>query len=624
MDTRLINRFISVCLLIIILYPIPLKGSTGTGKRPTAEIGLIDLRNWDFAREGSINLRGDWNFYYGRFIDPSVFPDNIPTADGLVTVPGVWDNFRYDGRDIGSAGFGTYHLRILLPDMTGSLALRFNTISTAASVFVNGMAIGQAGEPGTTREDMKPDYFPMILDLPYDQQFLDLVIHVSNFYHTQGGIWTDIQIGLEQDVRQDYNFDLVLNLFVVGSLIILGLYHMGMYSLRKYTKSPFYFGLLSLLLGIRTLITGDIHLHHFFRQFPWELLIRIEYLTVYMGIPLFVKFQQTVFPEDFPRRLTKIVFAVGTIFSLAVLLTAVWFFTNTLIPFFLLGIPAVLICIVYAFISVRNRRVGSRIFLSASLILFITFLNDVLFSLELIFTGFFTSYGILLFVAIQAFLLSFRFSESFQTIKRQDKELRNHQDNLEQLIKERTSALEKANKRLKALTMIDGLTRIANRRRFDEYLEVEWSRMRREKKPLAIIISDIDYFKKFNDNYGHQAGDECLKKVAATIQKSISRPGDLVARYGGEEFCAILPDTTLEGAERIGEKMRQNVESLEILHEHSKAGKFVTISSGVICQIPDPDSSYKALVEKADQNLYTAKKKGRNRICADTSPVTEN
>ena len=168
---------------------------------------------------------------------------------------------------------------------------------------------------------------------------------------------------------------------------------------------------------------------------------------------------------------------------------------------------------------------------------------------------------------------------------------------------------------LESQAMLDGLTNIPNRRRFDETLESEWKRAQRSGMPLSLIMADIDFFKHYNDNYGHGVGDECLKKVAAALANSIDRPSDLVARYGGEEFMMILPGTDAAGARAIAERIRGNVESMRILHEHSDASNNVTVSVGVACVTPNTGMKQSELLKLADEMLYQAKESGRNRVC---------
>lgn len=168
---------------------------------------------------------------------------------------------------------------------------------------------------------------------------------------------------------------------------------------------------------------------------------------------------------------------------------------------------------------------------------------------------------------------------------------------------------------LESQAMLDGLTNIPNRRRFDETLESEWKRALRAGTPLSLIMADIDFFKRYNDNYGHGVGDECLKKVAGSLAHSIDRPSDLVARYGGEEFVAILPETDAAGAHAIAERFRSHVESLKIVHEYSEISNFVTVSVGLACVIPIVEMTPAELLKMADEMLYQAKALGRNRVC---------
>ncbi|MEL6580920.1 MAG: diguanylate cyclase, partial [Cyanobacteria bacterium J06621_12] len=173
--------------------------------------------------------------------------------------------------------------------------------------------------------------------------------------------------------------------------------------------------------------------------------------------------------------------------------------------------------------------------------------------------------------------------------------------------------LEKANQELKHLSVMDGLTRIANRRKFDQYIAAEWNRLSREQVPLSLIMCDIDCFKLYNDTYGHQAGDLCLIEVAQAIQKVIKRPTDLLARYGGEEFVLVLPKTPLEGAKYLAQQIRLQIESLKIPHLRSTVDLYVTISLGVSSCIPSGKMNFEMLVAAADRGLYQAKAKGRNR-----------
>ncbi|KAF3884996.1 MULTISPECIES: diguanylate cyclase [Nostocales] len=178
--------------------------------------------------------------------------------------------------------------------------------------------------------------------------------------------------------------------------------------------------------------------------------------------------------------------------------------------------------------------------------------------------------------------------------------------------KQTEEALIRTNHELQRLATLDGLTQVNNRRCFDEVLEREWQRLQRRQAFLALIMCDIDYFKFYNDCYGHVAGDNCLKEVAHAIVRACKRPADLVARYGGEEFAVLLPETDIEGAICIAQQIRQQVAKLAIPHAGSRASTHVTLSMGIASLIPTPESLQEKLIVTADRALYKAKAQGRD------------
>ena len=177
-----------------------------------------------------------------------------------------------------------------------------------------------------------------------------------------------------------------------------------------------------------------------------------------------------------------------------------------------------------------------------------------------------------------------------------------------------TRLLDAAYQRLQRVSFLDGLTEIANRRRFDEFIDHEWRRGLRSSSPLSMIMIDIDFFKAFNDTYGHQHGDDCLRRVAGALNVGLHRPGDLAARYGGEEFAVVLAGANRAGAVVVAETLRAKVEALAIPHAGSRVSDRITISLGVGSTIPAPESAPSTLIAVADRALYQAKAAGRNRV----------
>lgn len=204
----------------------------------------------------------------------------------------------------------------------------------------------------------------------------------------------------------------------------------------------------------------------------------------------------------------------------------------------------------------------------------------------------------------KAYLLQLERDEAFRTLEAMKRQL------------------EASNQELARLSNQDALTGLANRRRFDEAIETEVRRAGRERSPLSLIMTDVDFFKKYNDGYGHLAGDECLRRVAAVLRAGVHRAADLAARYGGEEFAIILPNTPTEGASRVAESLRAAVEGLQLPHAGSGVAEHVTLSLGVATLLPESRFAGSDLVQQADLALYQAKHSGRNR-CAVMSTAAE-
>ncbi|MFO7602927.1 MAG: diguanylate cyclase [Gammaproteobacteria bacterium] len=211
-------------------------------------------------------------------------------------------------------------------------------------------------------------------------------------------------------------------------------------------------------------------------------------------------------------------------------------------------------------------------------------------------------------------------SKHFYTQMERDTAYQIMQSMQEQLEASNTE-LEKSNLELQRLSCQDGLTGIANRRSFDKFIDAEWRRALRENSPvpMSVILIDIDYFKLYNDGYGHQAGDDCLIRVAQALDSCVHRASDMMARYGGEEFVAVLADTDEAGALIVAQRMHEAISALAIRHEHADVSDYVSLSMGVASRVPHAETAPEQLIADADKALYAAKEAGRNRSVAASS-----
>lgn len=288
----------------------------------------------------------------------------------------------------------------------------------------------------------------------------------------------------------------------------------------------------------------------------------------------------------------------------------------------------------------KNKETGSWFIIVGALALLLSSANDVIFYniwmnddgpallKALIRTGNLSSAGQFIFAFLNSLLLAKYFSDSLEKEEILTAKLTDININLDKIVLHRTEELtnsnekieqqklelENVNRRLQELSLKDSLTELWNRRKYDETINLEWNRCLRYQRPIALILLDIDYFKKYNDYHGHIAGDKCLRRIGHIIRQSFLRSTDMAARYGGEEFIVILPETEKEDAINIADMLRRKIEDLHIPHGQSPVSSYVTVSIGVTYTIPNNDSSSEDLLRAADKALYQAKNGGRNQV----------
>ncbi|MCG8911315.1 diguanylate cyclase [Pseudomonas sp. DP-17] len=294
----------------------------------------------------------------------------------------------------------------------------------------------------------------------------------------------------------------------------------------------------------------------------------------------------------------------------------------------LLNFTTAVVLLAAAIVCAFKRQRSAFFFLAAFALLMLGGAMTSLRAMGIVPTNLFTVDGLQLGSAMEMIVLAFALADRFNVMRREKARvqeeliraqqqlvdnLRSSEHELELRVAERTDELRELNNQLEALSLTDALTGIANRRRFDQVLEQEWGHARRSGEPLALAVVDVDWFKRYNDHYGHPAGDACLREIAQALATTVSRSTDLVARYGGEEFVFLAPMTDLAGVRGMAQKLLQAVEALALPHELSPLGR-VSVSIGIAVALPGEEASAEGLVARADAALYEAKEQGRNRV----------
>ncbi len=562
---------------------------------PRAADGLIDLRNADL--DSITPLDGEWLFYPSLLLNPEDLELAVWGGASLpephpIRVPATWNRQRISGSALGGRGFGTYRLDLLLDPDDQPLYLQTAEISTAFRLYVGDELLLQGGEVGIDAASTRPEWVTGVATFVPTREHTTILVQVANFHHARGGLRDEVIITRDAAIATGPQARRNLSYFLFGALLVMGIYHLGLIAVRTREYSTLWFGLVAILMAIRTLLTGQPALLQASTLQMWEFFLTVEYFTMYVGFTLFFVYTGALFPQEMRAAVRRTVCVIGGILAALTVFAPARVFSASLVVFHILALSGSVYLVAVALRAWRAGRVGSVVYAAGMVLLAVTVLNDVLYNMGFWRTGYFASVGLLVFLFFQSLVLASRFGANVRRI--------------EELLAERS--------RLEGLTFRDGLTGISNRRHFDITLTKEWTRAQRHGQPLSVIMVDIDAFKKYNDNYGHLSGDDALKQVAHALYISLHRSADYVARYGGEEFAVILPSTDHDGAATIAESMRVAVENLAIEHRYGDTGAVLTASFGVASRIPSRDTDCTVLLQDADRALYLAKQSCKNCV----------
>lgn len=417
--------FLCATILISSLFTLISCGKTDVDRAPPKiHRGVIDLKDWDFHKDGFVNLSGQWEFYWKKQMDPMRDFDTDPASGfGLIKVPGIWNGYEEDGEKISGKGFATYHLKILLSHQEERLALKLLDMATAFHLYINGKLLASSGTPGKNAGTTVPRFYPVVAEFDSDSSQIDIVIHVSNFHHWQGGMWEPLLLGTAYDLKTVREKRLVFNFFLFGSILIMGLYHFGLFWFRRNDYSPLYFGIFCLLIATRILTTGERYILHIFPDIDYEIMNKLIYLSFYICVPVFSMFVKSLFPREVFGKIIDTIKVTGLCFSIFVLFLPARIYTYTM-PVFQFFTLLILVYGTWTLLlATMRKRNGALVFLIGFLILFITAINDILYTRQIINTGHFSQIGFFIFIFSQALLISQRFSMAFSTVERQSHEL---------------------------------------------------------------------------------------------------------------------------------------------------------------------------------------------------------
>lgn len=588
------------------------------------EEGYVDTSSWDFNQKQASPLNGEWEFYWMNLLGPEDFKANN-YQQNYISIPNELSKKNLEDMGLSEDGYATLRLRIKVSDIRKMYGLKFNYFASSNKIWVNGKQIASAGQVGVNRQSYKAQYMPLEVLFESDTKEIEVIVQIANFHHRRIRL-SEVLFGTSLQIMNTTYQNLIKESTIFGGLLLISIYCVILYFIQRRDTALIYLAFIASVTAIRGSIIGERLLIRLFPYMPGEMMMKLGYLPVFILLPLFILYVKEIFSSP---KLDKIVrVSKGFIFlvTLLMLTTSVkvydWIFEYGSGLIILMAVYVIYIVSINGLL--KNTRGSYTMAIGGGAVL-LTAVSDMLRELGFTNATELLSVGIVIFIIVQAVFLAWRFNDSFERTEKLVKENENMYEeiqalnrDLEDKISIRTKELEMVNSQLEKISQTDGLTGLKNRRYFDERFQQEWDKSLEQQSPLSIIMIDIDFFKNFNDYYGHPEGDTCLKKIGSAVMESMNHENDVAARYGGEEFVVLLPNTDMHAAYKMAEHIRNTVNTLKIEHKHSATNEYVTISLGVNTQVASQDSLKETFIKEADKALYLAKEKGRDTIEVQT------
>ncbi|MEM7184739.1 MAG: 7TM diverse intracellular signaling domain-containing protein [Spirochaetota bacterium] len=475
--------------------------SPNPSQKQLASKGNLDLRNWNFLKQGSVSLQGEWEFYWQNLLMPQNRNDKGEKV--YIQVPSYWDEYT-DKKNVG-IGYASYRLFVQLPisENRAALALKVPNLGTSYRLYINGRLVKEVGRVSENPKLARSAYQTSIADISNSESELEIIIHVANYNHIHGGFWYEAYLGLASQVKRKTDLNLFMDFFLFGSILIISIYHLNLFLKIKKNISNLYFAMLSLLFALRPLLTREFAIFQLFPSFPWELAFRIEYLTIYLGTPSSVLFMSSIFPQESYKNLNRSIVIVSSLLACGVVFLPVRIFTGSLELMEFITIFCALYCVYMNLLACYRKREGSNQILFGFCVFSFLAINDVLYDLGYIQTNYYVPIGFLFLVLSQAFFLSNRFSSAFLQIEELTV-------NLDDKIKIRTKELKEAKEKADE----------ANRLK-DKFLLLVAHDLR---SPLVGILVILEHVK---GEYKHLSG-AAIANYLDMIRKSLGYSIDMV------------------------------------------------------------------------------------------------
>ncbi len=409
----------------------------------SAKNGVLDLSDWDFRSDGIGITDGEWEFYWKEFLTSSDFQTkDVGRRKVIISAPKYWNHLSIDGKQLDCNGYGTFRLIVKIPDKKYDvLAIAILPQLTAYKLFVNGKKVATSGKVGTSKAESEACFDRKIVSVPADTSQLELILHISNYHHANGGLQHNAKIGLTNQIIEIEKQNTLVNSLLLGSIFIIAVYHLGLYFIRRKSLSALFFAVFCLLIFIRVFIASN-HFEVYLGKIKWEVVIFLELFSFVAAIPAFIAYISQIFKKLFYQTISCVIYGVSAFLIAVLLFTSPQFYLSMLPYLEIWIIINVVYVIVMMIFAVRRKMETINIFLFGFVVFSFTVFNDIFSHLSLIETMYLVHFGLFVFIFSQAFLLSKRFSQAFVKSEELTKELTEFNARLENLVEARTSEVK--------------------------------------------------------------------------------------------------------------------------------------------------------------------------------------
>ncbi|PKA04612.1 hypothetical protein CH375_09910 [Leptospira ellisii] len=533
---------------LVVLYILIFLYSCSENPAPIAESGVLDASSWNFDKGGLV-LRGEWTFYWRRwkYFSEHNAAENERGVSEIVYVPSTWNGDSRSGK-----GFGSYVLEVKLPEVSRPLGLILPDQSSAYELFLDDKLAYVSGRIARNKDggvaDVEEGIRPRVLEFRPSGKNLKIVLQIANEDLRLGGFWSPILLGEAQSVRDHWNRSLRSDAFLAGGLFVMSFLHLVFYLMRKKETQSLYFGLFWLLMGIRCVIAGNRLVLEYAEIFNYENILRTEYLTFYLSVPVFLNYVLSLYPRDLKRVFVDVLWWISLVASGVVIFFPMRIFTHTIPLYYLNAFVAGSLGLITLIRAAHNKREGSRILLVGFVFIYLAMINDLLYVNYFVETGYYSSIGTFVFLAAQSVSLSVRNSKNMQRLLELSR-------NLERMVEERTLRLKNALRSIEEDLTIAGKLQIDFLELPEKvFLQRNRIKIRTVYRPISQVGGDFYVVRRIGpekmriflaDAIGHGVQAALVTMVIQSEYDSIFdpelSPGDLLTALS-ERFSARVGD----------------------------------------------------------------------------------